>query len=288
MYKSRKCNYVLSIDSTFVYPLDSKFCVQGMTKRLKQQNRKGSTHTKYLSLPDFQMSLKWPRSVHNIICINVRFIDFGSFICPMSAYGCQRLWIEVAFLIQFFVVFPPFVVVFCFLLFLFYGFDWYSYRLRLRLTSFAMQLQTETRNAAACAEQQPVAVAVGVAGLPNWVSDSLIVWFRFWPTRIKYIYLMHLQNIDDVQRCCCRCRCSCHCLSFWWEACGSAEHLTRLGAQFSSAPNTAEAALRLSLCLWRIFYACMTYHHRFTLNFNNCELSVCSLFLSKMKMKCRH
>lgn len=76
-----------------------------MAKRLKQQNRKGSTHTKYLSLPDFQMSLKWPRSVHNIICINVRFIDFGSFICPMSAYGCQRLWIEVAFHIQFFVVF---------------------------------------------------------------------------------------------------------------------------------------------------------------------------------------
>lgn len=107
MYKSRKYNYVLSIDSTFVYPLNSKLCVQGMAKRLKQQNRKGSTHTKYLSLPDFQMSLKWPRSVHNIICINVRFIDFGSFICPMSAYGCQRLWIEVAFLIQFFVVFPP-------------------------------------------------------------------------------------------------------------------------------------------------------------------------------------
>lgn len=135
--------------------------------------------------------------------------------------------------------FFAFVVIFCFLLFLFYGFDWYSYRLRLRLTSFAMQLQTETRNAAACAEQQPVAVKAAVAGLPNWVSDSLIVWFRFWPTRIKYIYLMHLQNIDDVQRS--RCRCRCHCLSFWWEACGSTEHLTPLGAQLSSPPNTAEA-----------------------------------------------
>lgn len=195
---------------------------------------------------------------------------WGSFICPLPAYGCQRLQIEVAFLIR---VFCSFRFLFCFS-FCCFSFLW----IWLIFVSIAFAFD-KFCNATARERDTKCCLASNLS--QAFGSDSLIVWFRFWPTRIKYIYLMHLQNIDDVHRC------SSLSLRLPFVLYGGKpehpEHLT-WGLQSGPLP----LYLCFCVCVWRIFYACMTYHHRFTLNFNNCELSVCSLFLSKMKMKCRH
>lgn len=135
------------------------------------------------------MSLKSPRSVqyhmHKCSLYRFRIVYLSG-----AAYGCQRYWVEVWFCYSFCCCCGCCCWIFC-ISFLFIGFDWYSYRLRLRLTSFAMQLrQARTKSG-------------------SYLLQACACWHRslawFWPTRIKYIYLMHLQNIDDVR----------DCLSFW-------------------------------------------------------------------------
>lgn len=74
---------------------------------------------------------------------------------------------------------------------------------------------------------------------------------RFWPTRIKYIYLMHLQNIDDVR----------DWLSFWnshWLCGGkhgmAPEHLTRApqSLQLSRKPQLWPVCGAFSTPVWHI------------------------------------